>query len=236
MSNTLLTALVIGATGGIGGALAAALNKDSRYARVLCLSRSNGPSLDLLVEASVERAAACVKAQNRTLDLILDATGTLQSRDAGGATVGPEKTIHRLDPDAMAYAYAVNAIGPALLLKHFAPLLPRDRRGVFATLSARVGSIGDNRLGGWYSYRASKAALNQIVRSAAIEIARKHRKAVVVCLHPGTVRTELSEPFAADRDTFTPAEAAAKLLAVIDRLTSAESGGHFAYDGSRIPD
>ena len=137
----------------------------------------------------------------------------------------------------MANSFAVNAIGPALALKYFVPLMPRNRRVVLACLSARVGSISDNRRGGWYSYRASKAALNQVVRTAAIEIARTHRQAVCVGLHPSTVATDLSAPFCArvpDETLFTPAFAAENMLAVLDALSPKHSGGIFAWDGSAI--
>ena len=219
-----MKALVIGASGGIGGALAAAL--DVRDASVIGLSRRND-GLDLTDEASI---AAVAGRMEGPVDLILDATGALE---IGGR--GPEKTIAGIDPAAMAAQFAVNAIGPALLLKHFHGFLPREGRGVFATLSARVGSIGDNRLGGWISYRAAKTALNQIVRTSAIEIARKQPEAVVVALHPGTVRTALTERYAGGHPTVAPEAAAANLLAVIDRLTPAETGGFFAWDGQRIP-
>ena len=132
----------------------------------------------------------------------------------------------------------MNAIGPALAAKHFAPRLARDRRAVFAVLSARVASLADNRLGGWYGYRASKAALNMTVRCLAVELARTHPHAVCVALHPGTVATGLSRPFLRGVDPrrlATPAEAAARLLTVIDGLTPADTGGFLAYDGSTIP-
>lgn len=229
------SALVFGASGGIGAAVAERLQADPACRAVIGLSRRSTPAIDLTDEASLATAAAAVRAEHGTVDLMFDATGALMVAGADGQPAGPEKTLRRLDPVAMANAFAVNAIGPALLLKHFAPLLPRERRSVFATLSARVGSIGDNRLGGWMSYRASKAALNQIVRVAAIEIARKHPQAIVVALHPGTVATNLSAPFAGSRDTFSPAESAERLLAVIGDLQPQDSGGFFAYDGAAIP-
>jgi NAD(P)-dependent dehydrogenase (short-subunit alcohol dehydrogenase family) len=219
-----LRALAIGASGGIGGALVAALER--RGASVVGISRRTD-GLDLTDEASIAAAAGRLEGP---FDLILDATGALEIEGRG-----PEKTIGAIDPVAMAAQFAVNAIGPALLLKHFHGRLPRAGRGVFATLSARVGSIGDNRLGGWISYRAAKAALNQIVRTAAIEIARKRPEAVVVALHPGTVRTALTDRYAGSHPTVAPEEAAVHLLAVIDRLTPAETGGFFAWDGQRIP-
>lgn len=223
------SALVIGSTGGIGTAVVAALEADPACGRVVGLSRASTPAVDLTDEASVEAAAAWLAGNGAPFHLMFDATGGLTLDGAG-----PEKTIRRLDAGAMAQQFAVNAMGPALLLKHFHSLMAADRRAVFATLSARVGSIGDNQLGGWISYRAAKAALNQIVRTAAIEIARKRPDAVVVALHPGTVRTRLSDGIARDI-THEPPEAARDMLDVLDRLTPAQSGGFFAYDGSPIP-
>jgi NAD(P)-dependent dehydrogenase (short-subunit alcohol dehydrogenase family) len=150
--------------------------------------------------------------------------------------MAPEKSLRAIEPQAMAQAFAINAIGPALLMKHFLPRLDRTGRAVFATLSARVGSIGDNRIGGWYSYRASKAALNQLVRTASIELARTHPHAICVALHPGTVASALSAPFAkSGLNVQTPAEAAARLLAVIDALGSADSGGFIDQNGEIVP-
>ncbi len=220
-------AVVIGSSGGIGSALSARLNADPRCGGVVGLSRAEG--FDLLDEASIEAAARRLAADVRRPDLVFDATGALQIDG-----YGPEKSLRTLDPAGMAMQFAVNAIGPALILKHIAPLLPRDRRGLFATLSARVGSIGDNRLGGWISYRSAKAALNQIVRTAAIEIARTHPQAVVVALHPGTVATRLSDPFAGQRDRLSPDKAATALLGALDGLTPERTGSFHAYDGSAI--
>ena len=219
-----MKAIVIGATGGIGAAIFRAL--ESAGADATALSRS-GDGLDLADEASIARATETL---DGPFDLIFDATGALVIDGAG-----PEKTIAAIDPAAMAAQFALNAIGPALLLKHFHPLLPKDRRGLFVTLSARVGSIGDNGLGGWISYRASKAALNQIVRTAAIEIARRRPEAVVAALHPGTVRTDLTAKYAGNHPTVSPDEAATNLLAVIDGLTPEDTGGFFAWDGKPIP-
>ncbi|MFN3448996.1 MAG: SDR family NAD(P)-dependent oxidoreductase [Roseococcus sp.] len=218
--------VVIGAGGGIGAALAAAL--EARGEAVLRLSRRSDPPLDLLDEASIAAAAAHA---GEGLRLVLDATGFLHD-----ARFRPEKSLRELDPAHLAHAFAVNAIGPALLMKHFLPRLAREGRAVFATLSARVGSIADNRLGGWYAYRASKAALNQLLRTAAVEVARRRPEQILVALHPGTVATPLSAPFSkAGLDLQTPEEAAARLLAVIERLTPAETGGFFDHRGEAVP-
>lgn len=215
--------LLIGATGGIGRALAAALV--ARGDTVTGLSRADG--LDLTGEAGI---AARIGALDAPYDTVLVATGALE---IGGFT--PEKTLRTLDPQALAAQFALNATGPALVLKHTLRLMPRDRPARFAALSARVGSIGDNRLGGWYAYRAAKAALNQLVHTAAIEIARTHPQAVVVCLHPGTVATRFTEKYLGTRPAVPPEEAAANLLAVLDRLTPAETGGFFDAQGKPVP-
>ncbi|WP_174503428.1 SDR family NAD(P)-dependent oxidoreductase [Acidiphilium sp. C61] len=223
-------AVVFGAGGGIGGALVAALAGDPRFAAVIGLGRGSAPRFDLLDEASIADAVRAVAARG-AIRLAIDATGFLHD-----AAHMPEKSLRELDAARLARSFALNAIGPALLMKHLLPALPREGRAVFATLSARVGSIGDNRLGGWYGYRASKAALNQFVRTAAVELARRSQAAICVALHPGTVATGLSSPFAASGlDVQTPEVAAARLLAVIDRLTPAESGGFFDHRGEAVP-
>ena len=224
-------AVVVGAKGGVGGALLARLEQDDRFARALGLSRSSPLAIDIEDEASIASAARAIEALGLELRLVVDATGFLH-----GAGFTPEKALNQLDPARLARAFAVNAIGPALLMKHFLPLLPPRGKAVFATLSAKVGSIGDNRLGGWYAYRASKAALNQLVRTAAVELRRRRPEAICVALHPGTVATPLSRPFAvAGLDVRAPAAAAADLLCVIDSLTPAQSGGFFDYRGDALP-
>jgi NAD(P)-dependent dehydrogenase (short-subunit alcohol dehydrogenase family) len=215
--------LVIGGTGGIGGALVAAL----RGTEVTALTRKTAPRLDLTDEASIEAAAAALRLSG-PFDRIIDATGALTIDG-----VGPEKRLADLDPAIMARAFAVNAIGPALLIKHFAELLPRQGRSVFATLSARVGSIGDNHLGGWYSYRASKAALNQLLRTASIEVARRRPQALLLALHPGTVQTPLSKPFVTPGQAIAPEEAARRLLQVMEAATA--SGIFLDHAGLPIP-
>lgn len=213
--------VIIGASGGIGSALAEALREEG--AGVQCFSR---PELDITDEASVAQAAA----RAGTPELVVIATGLLHD-----GTRGPEKALRDLDAEWLARQYAVNAIGPALVAKHFLPIMPRTGRSVLAILSARVGSISDNRLGGWYGYRASKAALNQLVRTLAIEDKRRNERGVVVALHPGTVDTKLSKPFQqSGRDLFAPGRAAVQLLDVIDGLKPQDSGKLFAWDGAEI--
>ncbi|WP_132531782.1 SDR family oxidoreductase [Rhizobium sp. PP-F2F-G48] len=221
-------AVVLGASGGIGSAVLAALQDDPRCGTAVGLSRRDD-GMDVTDEVSVAAAARRIGDGFGSVDLVFDATGALEIEGHG-----PEKAIRAIDPAIMARQFAVNAIGPALLIKHFAPLLPRDRACAFATLSARVGSIGDNRLGGWISYRAAKAALNQIVRTASIEIARTCPQSVVVALHPGTVETGLTATHGKHADKMMPAAAAAALLSVISDLSPAQTGQFFAYDGTAI--
>lgn len=223
-------AAVTGSSGAIGGALADRLEASGRFPRVMRLGRKSAPPLDITDEATIEAAAAHIKSTGLPLRLVIDATGFLHDAD-----FMPEKSLRQIDPDHMARAFAINAIGPALLMKHLLPQLPREGKSVFATLSARVGSISDNRLGGWHAYRASKAALNQLVRTASIELARKNPQALCVALHPGTVESKLSAPFAkAGLDVRPPDVAAGDLIAIIDSLTPAQSGGLYDHRGLPI--
>jgi NAD(P)-dependent dehydrogenase (short-subunit alcohol dehydrogenase family) len=217
-------AVIIGASGGIGSAVASALQ--ARGVTVTGLSRST-TGLDITDESSVQVALAGL---DPGFDLVFVATGRLL-----GAGAPPEKTIRTLDAAAMADQFAVNCIGPALVMKHAIRLMPRDRRSVFAALSARVGSIGDNRLGGWYSYRAAKAALNQILHTGAIELARTHPKALCVALHPGTVATDFTANYAGRHPTVAPSEAAQNLLAVLDGLAPEQSGHFYDWAGKSVP-
>ncbi|KQM38107.1 SDR family NAD(P)-dependent oxidoreductase [Sphingomonas sp. Leaf10] len=231
-------AMVIGANGGIGAALVAALAASGRYGRVIAAARREPATLptgvtyapiDVADPASIAAAAARI---DTPLTRVIVATGILHD-EAGG----PERSLRDLDADRLAHLFAVNTIGPAMVLQQFAPLLSRDAPAAIACISARVGSISDNRLGGWYGYRASKAALNQIVRTAAVELARSRPQAVCVALHPGTVDTGLSKPFQRGvpaEKLFTPAYSAERLLAVLDGLTPVQSGRIFAWDGTEI--
>ncbi len=228
------SAVVFGASGGIGAAVAEALGASGAFGAVHRLARSlSGEAhLDLEDEPSIAAAAARV-AEGPAPTLIFVATGVLHHGQA------PERSYRAMTAEHLMRDYRVNTVGPALVAKHFLPLMPRDRRAVFAALSARVGSIGDNRLGGWHAYRASKAGLNMILRNLAIELARSHPQMVVAGLHPGTVDTGLSAPFqkgVAAQKLFTPAYSAERMLAVLDGLTPGDSGGVFAWDGARIPE
>lgn len=233
-----MRAAVIGAGGGIGAALVSRIAADGRFEAVYALSRRaattrEGAVIPMPIDVGEEAGiAAAAQAIGGSLDLVVIATGMLHE---GGR--GPERALQELDAGWLARSFAVNTIGPALVLRFFAPLLPRGGRSVMAALSARVGSISDNRTGGWYGYRASKAALNMVVRCAAIEIGRTRPEAVCVALHPGTVSTPLSRPFQArvpPESLFEPAFAADRLLAVLDGLTPAQSGRCFAWDGAEI--
>ena len=213
-------ALVIGASGGIGRAVTEGLR--ARGDEVVTLSRRDD-GLDVTNPASVARVMAAV---GGPFDLVFVAVGILGT---------PEKSLEAVNADAMAHVMAVNAIGPALILRHAARLLPRKGRSVCAVLSARVGSIGDNAIGGWYSYRASKAALNQIVHGAAIELGRSHKDNITVALHPGTVETPFTAAYAGHHKTVTAEVAAANLIGVLDGLTRDDTGGFFDYAKDPIP-
>lgn len=231
---------VFGASGGIGQAFCQALQADETVSRVFELSRTplgtSGPkSTQLFFDMRDERSIA-IAAQEITdhglLHLAIVATGVLH--DDG---VQPEKRGLDLDSAKMEHLFQVNTIGPALIAKHVLPLLDRDHRSVFAALSARVGSISDNHLGGWHSYRASKAALNMMLRTLSVELSYKNPHGICVALHPGTVDTDLSQPFqrnVADGKLFTPQYAATRMLSVLDKLSPEDSGGFFAWDGEPI--
>jgi len=237
-----LNVAVIGASGDIGRALVNHLIAESHVDRIYAFSRSEvvfdstkvqTAQIDLQDEKTIVDAAAVASSTTR-LDITIVATGILHD----GKDFQPEKSLRALDANAFARAFAINATGPALIAKHFLPHIRRDRKTVFAALSARVGSIADNHLGGWYAYRASKAALNMLLRTTAIEIARRHKEAVIIGLHPGTVDTDLSKPFQTNvpqGKLFSPSFSSGKLLQVINERTAGDSGKIFAWDGQEIP-
>ena len=230
-------ALVIGAGGGLGAALVQTLSIPGEHGidGVLCLGRSTQPAIDYSDEASLRNAAAWVAAQcaaeGAELRLLIVASGFLH-----GAAGQPERSWAQLDADYLSEVFRINAIGPALVMKHFLPLLPRQGRCVAGFVSAKVGSIGDNALGGWYGYRAAKAALNQLVKTAAIELKRRNPDALCVALHPGTVDTALSKPFAkAGLKLRSPDVAAKELLSVLAGLEPQQTGSLVDYQGNTLP-
>lgn len=231
MSAKGTSAVVIGASGGIGAALAEALRDEGRYDVVHALSRSGSDPIDIEDEASIAAAAARIAAGPAPV-LVIVATGLLHQGDRL-----PEKSYRELDPDWLAANLRINAIGPALIAKHILPIMPKQGRTVFAILSARIGSISDNRLGGWYGYRMAKAAANQLVRTLSIEDKRRNDRSIIVGLHPGTVDTALSKPFQANvrpGTLFTPDRAASQLLDVIDGLKAPDTGRLFDFEGKEI--
>ncbi len=237
-----LNVAVFGASGGIGKAFIEHLANDPSVAKIFALSRSAvvaghrkviSRQYDPYSDDSLSNIAEMI-GDVGGLHLGIAAIGMLHDKDRN---IGPEKSWRDLSPDDLAATYSANTIAPVMVMKHMLPLLPRDRRAGFAALSARVGSISDNRIGGWYGYRAAKAALNQHIRCAAIELARKHSQAFCIGLHPGTVDTALSEPFqknVAAEKLFSTAYSTACMLNVLNCTTPANSGRLFAYDGSEI--
>ncbi len=234
-------AVVVGAGGGLGRAFVEELRGEPGWAKVVGVGRRrpedwpDDPRLPFLVADPLDEDAladlASALAKLGAPGLILIATGLLHAPG-----LMPEKAMKAVTATSLSRLFEVNAVLPALVCKHLAPLLPRDERGVIAALSARVGSIGDNRLGGWHAYRASKAALNMLIRCQAIELSRERPLAICAALHPGTVDTPLSAPFArGSRAVASPRAAAAKLLKVIHRLEAADSGGFFDHEGEPVP-
>ena len=221
-------ALVIGASGAIGQAWVQQLRADARCAQVTEVSRSGPVALDLADDSSIDRLAQTLT-NTGPLHLVVDATGVLTLNG-----VGPEKRLEDLQAAQLQQIMAVNAIGPVLLLRHLWPLMATAERTIWAKLSARVGSIQDNHKGGWYAYRASKAALNQLLQTAAIELHRRRPELVVAALQPGTVRSALSQPFVGEH-ALDPETAVRRLMSVIDNL-SVTGRAHFVdHQGQTIP-
>ena len=221
-------ALVIGASGAIGAAIASQLEADPQCGAVVALHRHSQPAIDFDDEPGIAAAAAML-AERGPFHLIINAAGILH-----GSDFMPEKKLGDLHYEQMMATFRINAFGPALVLRHFSPLLDKER-GVLAVISAKVGSIADNRLGGWYSYRASKAALNMFLKTAAIEVKRSKPNAVLVALHPGTVNSNLSRPYNGEKIGRSPFDAAADMLRVLDRLTAENSGQFHSWNGDRLP-
>lgn len=250
--RTPMNVLIQGASRGIGGGFASALLASPSVDRLILTSRAPEDSahldalrrrsrerllvlpMDVTREDTIAAAARRVGDEAGELHLIVNCAGVLHD----GAGMQPERRLAEIDPVNLQKSFAVNACGPLLVAKHFAPLLPRRERAIFASISARVGSIGDNRLGGWYAYRGAKAAQNMFTRCLSVEIPRRARQALVVALHPGTVDTDLSRPFqerVPDEKLFDIPRAVQQLLSVLDGLGPDDNGGFFAWDGQRIP-
>lgn len=236
-----LRAVIIGASGGIGKALTQELSGHSQIAHVYALSRSpldyDAPNIsemrcDFTDASSLNRAAASLKDSGAEIDIVIIATGLLQ-----GEGIEPEKNMRAMSHENFAKSFMSNTIGPAMAAQALLPLMRRERKAVFTALSARVGSISDNRLGGWYAYRAAKAALNMVIKTLSIEYGRRFPDIIIAGLHPGTVDTELSKPFSRnvpDGKLFTPKFSAQHLISVIDGLEPKDSGGLYAWDGEKI--
>lgn len=239
--GTDLNVAIIGASGGLGRAFVERLSVQSNVTKLHAFSRSSvkfdhekveNHIIDIALETSVKEAVDGV-GKDQLFDIVIVATGFLHD-----GNISPEKSMRDLSMESFQDVFAANTFGPALVAKYFLPRLRRDSKSVFACLSARVGSISDNQLGGWYAYRASKAALNMILKNAAIETARRYKEACVIGLHPGTVDTSLSQPFQGqveDNKLFTPKYSSACLLKVINDVTPAQSGKVFAWDGKEVP-
>ena len=221
-------ACVIGANGAIGAAFVAQLQVDPRCGTVFSLHRGSSPALDLADENSIAVAAESLR-EHAPFHLIIHAAGILHNDD-----FMPEKKLADLRYAQMQATFLVNTFGPAIVIKHFSKLLDKQR-GALAILSAKVGSIEDNRLGGWYSYRASKAALNMLIKTAAIELKRQQPNTVVVALHPGTVSSGLSQPFRGAEIGRPATQAASEMLDVLNSLKPDDTGTFITYSGERLP-
>ena len=219
-------ALVFGASGGIGQAFSRFLEDKLGSENVVNVSRS----FDGFEISDEEKIFKLSESIEGSFNLIINATGVLQTTEEG-----PEKTINVVKQKSMIDMMTINAIGPALLLKNFSKKLDKTKFSIFVNLSARVGSITDNRLGGWISYRSSKAALNQIIKTSSIEINRRNKNAICVGLHPGTVKTRFTEKFQNTTETISPDESVKMMMKVVENLSVDDNGYCFAYDGKVIP-
>ncbi|MGL5081618.1 MAG: SDR family NAD(P)-dependent oxidoreductase [Microcoleaceae cyanobacterium] len=244
-------ALVVGASQGIGLGFVKQLLQNEHFNKVYAASRSVETAealqalareypqrliclpMDITQEPQIAAGVAQIQAEVNQLHLVINCVGLLHDD-----TLQPEKSLRQINMEQLAQYFQVNSIGAVLLAKHLFPLLKHDQRSVFACISAKVGSIGDNQLGGWYGYRASKAALNMFIRTVAIEYSRKSPQTIVVALHPGTTDTRLSKPFQKNvppEKLFSVDLTVSQLLTVINQLEMADSGYFFSWDGSRLP-
>ena len=222
-------AVVIGNSGSIGSAIEKEL-LDQGFKNIIGFNRSSSPRLDLLNEETIAQSAQFIKDQNTPVSLVFDATGLLHDDNNM-----PEKTYKNIDQIFMRKNFEINVMGPALIMKYFLPLLDKEEKSIFASISAKVGSISDNRYGGWYSYRASKAALNQMIKTASIEMKMKNQKAICLAIHPGTVESKLSKPFQKNDLTIqSPQESASNIFKILTSSTSKDTGSFYNWDGKII--
>ena len=222
-------AVVIGNSGSIGSAIEKELS-DQGFKNIIGFNRSSNPRLDLLNEETIAQSAQFIKDQNTPVSLVFDATGLLHDDNNM-----PEKTYKNIDQIFMRKNFEINVMGPALIMKYFLPLLDKEEKSIFASISAKVGSISDNRYGGWYSYRASKAALNQMIKTASIEMKMKNQKAICLAIHPGTVESKLSKPFQKNDLTIqSPQESASNIFKILTSSTSKDTGSFYNWDGKII--
>ncbi len=222
-------AVVIGNSGSIGSAIEKELS-DQGFKNIIGFNRSSSPRLDLLNEETIAQSAQFIKDQNIPVSLVFDATGLLHDDNNM-----PEKTYKNIDQIFMRKNFEINVMGPALIMKYFLPLLDKEEKSIFASISAKVGSISDNRYGGWYSYRASKAALNQMIKTASIEMKMKNQNAICLAIHPGTVESKLSKPFQKNDLTIqSPQKSASNIFKILTSSTSKDTGSFYNWDGKII--
>ena len=230
MSETNSVAIVIGSNGGIGNSVYMQLKNSKLYDQVLGFNKYSELKVDITNEQDLKILKDKILSEDLNLKLLFNAVGYLHDHN-----YFPEKKVENIDLDYMKKTFLINTIGSALLLKHIAPLMSANTHSIFACLSAKVGSISDNYLGGWYSYRASKAALNQLIKTASIEYKRKKSKLIFASLHPGTVSTNLSKPFIGKKTIMTPDIAAKKIISVLNNISLEDSGLLIDYNKTIIP-
>ena len=222
-------AVVIGNSGSIGSAIEKELS-DQGFKNIIGFNRSSNPRLDLLNEETIAQSAQFIKDKDIPVSIVFDATGLLHDDNNM-----PEKTYKNIDQIFMRKNFEINVMGPALIMKYFLPLLDKEEKSIFASISAKVGSISDNRYGGWYSYRASKAALNQMIKTASIEMKMKNQNAICLAIHPGTVESKLSKPFQKNDLTIqSPQESASNIFKILTSSTSKDTGSFYNWDGKII--
>ena len=223
--NSTSRALIIGASGGIGSALPEAINVAYGITDIVKISRSDD-GLDITNEDSIKNLFESLDGE---FELIFVTTGALEING-----IVPEKTILQMTPENLRAHFEINTLGPALLIKHLHKLLPKERRSILVILTARVGSIGDNNLGGWISYRTSKAAVHQIIRTSALEIKNKFKESICIALHPGTVKTNLTQKYVGNHPSVSPDQAAKNILNVINSLSQEDTGNFFDWAGKKV--